>query len=79
MNKHTDKGRVVMPMTHWATDLHFEDVTWDWENETRPFCLKPKDPKTETGALTPKELVIAKDIVDIWNKFEEKDKSKSNK
>ena len=76
MNKNSEVGRVLMPMTHWAIDLHFEGIIWDWVNDTRPFCLKPNDTTTEIGAMTPKELEIAQKMHQLWTEWQKKDESR---
>ena len=37
-----------------------------WENSSQPFCLKPSDPKTETGHLSKKFLIIGQMMVYEW-------------
>jgi hypothetical protein len=58
-----------MTFSHWATDKTFEVSKWDWEEDTKPFCLQPKYPADEIGKLTDKELEISKIMVDEWAKL----------
>jgi len=65
----------LMNFTHWATDRRFEKLDWQWEQEKKPFCLKPGW-EEDVGELTPKEKVLAKKMQDLWLDLERERKDK---
>ncbi|KAJ3039558.1 hypothetical protein HDV00_012134 [Rhizophlyctis rosea] len=72
MNKYfEEKGKGMVNFTHYATDRKFEKLDWLWEQEDRPFCLKPPG-REDVGELTKGERELTVAFQDIWKKLEAK-------
>ncbi|KAI9199830.1 mannosyltransferase putative-domain-containing protein [Polychytrium aggregatum] len=69
-NKYTHGGHNTLNLTVWATDYSYQDVEWEWETETSPFCMKPAQPSYR-GQLKPRELEIARKMAQSWTILED--------
>ncbi|KAJ3210772.1 hypothetical protein HDU82_007394 [Entophlyctis luteolus] len=67
-NKHVDKGTGYIDYDFYAYDDEGEDISWEWETKTTPFCLKPKtlEQKVVVGELSPSDKDITKKLVQIY-------------
>ncbi|KAJ1566176.1 hypothetical protein HK096_011001 [Nowakowskiella sp. JEL0078] len=64
INKHFHLDRYIN-FTHYAFD-RTSDVKWKWESEISPFCLMPKNPKTEIGELSLLDKAEAAEMVEFY-------------
>ncbi|KAI8610014.1 mannosyltransferase putative-domain-containing protein [Chytriomyces sp. MP71] len=73
-NKHIKKTEGILHYEHMAYDLEGQDIQWEWETTTTPFCLKPKftGQKVVVVELNEDEKRIAREMVDLYKKIVEK-------
>ncbi|KAJ3200165.1 hypothetical protein HDU82_009137, partial [Entophlyctis luteolus] len=64
-NKHYNRDAEFMKFEYAAFDTDGDAVTWDWETETTPFCLKPKN-SWEIIELSKNEKQMGQQYVKIY-------------
>ncbi|KAJ3317358.1 hypothetical protein HDU76_001219 [Blyttiomyces sp. JEL0837] len=70
-NKHAQKDKNFMEFEWWATDLSAKNITWDWETETKPFCLIPTEPAKEVQRLTYEERRLTREFIWMYREIKE--------
>ncbi|KAJ3061743.1 hypothetical protein HDU98_002355 [Podochytrium sp. JEL0797] len=71
-NKHASKDSLFMKFEFAAYDTHAEDIEWEWETETTPFCLGPQNPAKEVLELNPKQKWIGARFVELYQDIKKK-------
>ncbi|KAJ3385833.1 hypothetical protein HDU84_002015, partial [Entophlyctis sp. JEL0112] len=71
-NKHYHKDSGFMHFEYAAFDTDGDNIEWEWETETSPFCLKPRYPEREIVALTDTERDYGARYVQLYLDLREK-------